>query len=366
MPRRMRLIMETIQNEVHGFARNSEAIAHQTQLLALNATIEAARAGDAGRGFAVVAGEVKALARQAAGNSEDMRNVILNRIRQGLDVSDILVRDLEGTRLVDMAQTLVQLIVRNLYERTADVRWWATDEAFWRALSEPSDDRRRRAFDRLAVINRFYSVYLDLVLVDLEGRVVATSQPGKFPEVVRTSYAATPWFKKAIATASGDDYVVDDIATDAPHAGEPVALYAAAVRDGGDVHGKVIGALGVFFEWGAQSRTIVRSEPNFTPEEWERTRVLLLDSRRRIIAASDDRGLYQTYAFEDHGRDKGVVVTSDGRVVAFARTIGYEAYDGLGWIGVVEQRRQGDDELRSQMKLAGAAPAAAKRQLGPA
>jgi methyl-accepting chemotaxis protein len=51
-------------------------IAEQSNLLALNATIEAARAGDAGKGFAVVATEVKALARQTASATEDIRKRI--------------------------------------------------------------------------------------------------------------------------------------------------------------------------------------------------------------------------------------------------------------------------------------------------
>jgi methyl-accepting chemotaxis protein len=51
-------------------------ITQQINLLALNATIESARAGEAGRGFAVVANEVKNLASQAKGATEDIAKEI--------------------------------------------------------------------------------------------------------------------------------------------------------------------------------------------------------------------------------------------------------------------------------------------------
>lgn len=53
-------------------ARQVTDIASRTRMLALNATIESARAGEHGKGFAVVANEVKSLADQASGVTENI------------------------------------------------------------------------------------------------------------------------------------------------------------------------------------------------------------------------------------------------------------------------------------------------------
>jgi len=69
-------------------------ITGQINLLALNATIESARAGEAGKGFAVVANEVKNLAGQAKGATEQISQEI-NGIRS---VSGEVVGSLDAIR----------------------------------------------------------------------------------------------------------------------------------------------------------------------------------------------------------------------------------------------------------------------------
>ena len=77
----------------------------------------------------MVASKVKNLAAQAANASKE-----LGAIRSETNELQRRFAEKESDRLSEMSQTLVQLIVRNLYERTADVRCWTTDDALFRCL----------------------------------------------------------------------------------------------------------------------------------------------------------------------------------------------------------------------------------------
>ncbi len=350
MPRRMQSIMDKVAKDIRTYAHVNDKIAGNINLLALNATIEAARAGEAGRGFTVVASEVKQLAAQASENSAEFKEIVLGWMEKGRKITDALVKDLEGTRLMEIAQTSVQLIVRNLYERTADVRWWATEQALIDALQSPSDDNTRAAADRLATINRFYTVYLNVVLADKSGRIIACSNPQKYQSVVGSDVSQEHWFKKALSTRSGDEYAVDDIHNSALHGNAPVAVYSASVRKGGVKSEEPIGVLSVFFDWQEQARSIVEDEPTLSDGEAHRTRVMLLDSKMRIIAASDRKGIFTQYPLETEGKKKGSYVNDKDEVVAFAQTIGFQEYDGLGWYGVVVQVPLSQDEIERSLE----------------
>ncbi|PZP56868.1 MAG: hypothetical protein DI586_02320 [Micavibrio aeruginosavorus] len=344
MPRRLKALMEIVQQEVIKFSKHNESIASQTNFLAMNATIEAARSGDAGKGFTVVAHEVKSLAKQAKENSDAFRNTILGRISNGLGMADKLVGEVEGTRLMDMSQTLVQIIVRNLFERTADCRWWATDDAFYKCLENPTEENAAWAAKRLNMINLFYTVYMNLILADKNGKIIAISNTAAYPNITGMSVANEKWFRDGMMTTRGDQYVVDDIHNSSIHNHNPVAVYGATVRRGGDLDGETLGVLGVFFDWGPQAESIVSKEPTLSAEEWKRTRVMLLDKNFRIIAASDNIDIYKTFPLAVEG-SKRAYLDEQGNTVAYAKTLGYEEYDGLGWYGVVVQKPVSKDEI---------------------
>ncbi|TKB71141.1 MAG: methyl-accepting chemotaxis sensory transducer [Nitrospira sp.] len=328
-------IIGNIETRIQDFIEVNGRITSQVNILALNATIEAARAGDAGRGFAVVASEVKNLARQAANTSNE-----LGAIRSETGELQRRFSENESERLSEMSQTLVQLIVRNLYERTADVRWWATDDALFRCLESLDRASIDHAVARLGLINRFYSVYLNLVLVGIDGRVIACSQPAKYPRVTGADISKVSWFQKAMATTSGDRYVADDISHDSLHGDKLVAVYAATVRKEGKKDGKIVGVLGVMFDWENQAKTIVQTEPSLSEDEWKRSRVILLDQKMRIIAASDNCGILLPFMLDHKGQQKGHYFNASHEVIAFAKTLGYQEYDGLGWYAAIVQKRK--------------------------
>ena len=334
-PEGVRDVIEQINADLQHYGAANRQVVMQTKLLALNAVIEAARAGEAGKSFAVVAHEVQRLAGQAAQAAETFQSSVEHRI----SASRALVSELEGARLIDLAESLVQLIVRNLYERTADVRLWATDPVFWQALHDPNPEAIAAATDRLSTIHRYYSVYSDLILVDASGRAIATANPAYRDKVRALDYHTAVWFQNTISLRSGDDYVADEVRQSRSQSGRQVLIYATAVRAGGATLGRTLGALGVYFDWELQGASIVANEIALTPGEQARTDVMLLDGKRRVIASTDQTKLFSTFALVDGGAARGSYRDRDGALVAFAKTHGYQEYDGQGWVGVVLQRQ---------------------------
>jgi hypothetical protein len=310
----------------------------ETRILALNALIEASRAGDAGRGFAIVAQEVKSISDRITAIAGQLSTELSGSIDELTDLGERMIRQMRGERLSDLSLNMIEIIDRNLYERSCDVRWWATDAAVVAALTERSDATASFASHRLGVILSSYTVYLDLWVADEHGRVIANGRPERFRSAIGSSVADESWFRKAMTTRSGEDHVACDVDRNRRLDNALVATYATAIRRDGAVNGAPLGALGIFFDWQPQAAAVVRGV-RLSPDEKERTRCLLIDANHRIIAASDGQEVLSGHFPLEAGRQStGHYLDKSGSLVGYALTPGYETYRGLGWYGVITQK----------------------------
>ncbi|MEZ0329198.1 MAG: bacteriohemerythrin [Dissulfuribacterales bacterium] len=110
--------LSTSSEKIGDIIRVINNIASQTNLLALNATIEAARAGEAGKGFAVVANEVKELAKQTAGATEEITRMITTIQADTQHAVDSVERI---TQAVSEVNDLASTIASATEEQTATV-----------------------------------------------------------------------------------------------------------------------------------------------------------------------------------------------------------------------------------------------------
>lgn len=339
-PERILELAERLSKTAGGSISEICSINREAKMLAINALITAARAGDAGRGFAVVAEEFKRIASdidEVAGQLDREARADLQELSQ---VGAAIISHIRGQRLADLALNAIEIIDRNLYERTCDVRWWATDSAVVDCLADPAPESAQHASARLGVILDAYTVYLDLWICDAQGKVVATGRPERYPRAQGASVAKASWFSEAMATRSGDAFVACDVETAPELDDAPVATYATAIRRGGKSNGEPLGVLGIHFDWRTQARTVVDGV-RLTAEERDRSRVLLLDRRGRILAASDRAGeLTDSFKLPGDAVSMGSYAV-DGTTVGYALTPGYETYRGLGWYGCIVQAEPG-------------------------
>jgi len=335
-------LADLLADKLDGAIDEIDKINRETHMLSINARIEASRADEAGKAFTVVAEEMNNLSGKTSNLTRKMRQVTKHSVDEIGRIIRKQAVHLHGVRLSDLALNNIDLIDRNLYERSCDVRWWATDGSLVKALSEKTNESKNYASQRLGVILSSYTVYYDLVWVNLDGDVIANGKPDQYRSQ-GTNVSEMKWFKAVNASKSGDEYGFQTV-TRSPLVNDSLALvYSCGVRKDGKPNGELIGALGVIFNWEALAQTIINNTP-LPEEEKPISRICIIDSDGKVFADSQEKILDDVIHFDNRSqlfnKDKDYLLVKyqgEDSVIAHAKSQGYETYK-TGWHSVIIQK----------------------------
>ena len=282
MPRRIRTLLSILKDDVQHYAAESERIAGRTNLLALNATIEAARSGEAGRGFSIVAQEVKALANQARGSAAAFRGNVLERLALGARFADEMLAELEGARLIALAQTICSQVTRTLRARVPHLALLGTDGAVIAALQDPTPENLEIAIERLRILGRTTQQYVNQFVVSPEGRVVFAQEPNI--AVHSHDFSVEAQFRIALQSTGVKDWYTDDVWQNPWSDGRAVLIFVKPIR--ATPGGRVIGVLYLEFDWQGMMEDLLGSRVDILQNSAYSTRISIVDRNCRLVGSS--------------------------------------------------------------------------------
>ena len=246
--------------------------------------------------------------------------------------------------LETFSKQAIDLIDRNLFERAADIRWWATDTIFSKALEDHAPESCDAACERLKVINNSYNMYRNLVLCDPGGQVIATSRTESRGELKQLDLSNEEWFLAAMRTNSFGQFGVGDVSHSALERHKETSLiYSGGVRKQGAREGEAIGVLGLLFDWDSEARKVLESclQKDQEGKRIKGTQAFYTNSKGKIIESTDgdlfkvgvDLKLPDEHSNLGSGLSFSGIFEYEGKryLLGTSKTKGYREYKGLGW-----------------------------------
>ncbi|MDR3394854.1 MAG: chemotaxis protein CheW [Parasulfuritortus sp.] len=218
-------------------------------------------------------------------------------------------------------QNAIDILVRNLFERTADIGFLAADDDVGDFLADPDADPSAMQ-ERFKEYVAKYSVYSDIVLFDQSGNIRARLKD------TPAQMSQCPLITEAMATAS--PYVEYYGEADFLRPGQQRLVYACRVKDKG---GEAAGVLALVFRLDNEMRGIFSKLVQ--PDDWT---VLSCVTPEGVVIASSSAIQLPVGA-----QLPVLALSATGELVRFAgrqylavscQTHGYQGYMGPGWIGV--------------------------------
>jgi chemotaxis signal transduction protein len=239
------------------------------------------------------------------------------------------------------AQYVIDIVVRNLYERTADVGFLATDPELCAYVSGLFADSDRMA-ERLRAYRSKYTVYDAILLLDTHGSVLAQAGEGE-----RITRSTDPVLAQALAS---EDYLQVFRPSDLRPGKSRALVYARRMLH--PLTGVPAGVLCLCFHFEEEMSGIFRSHR----EAAAGYNMLLLDAENRCIASADPDWIPVGAQVQVNPEGSPGIFMHAGRqyLVSTFAAQGYQGYRGPpGWQGqvmapldVAFQRRASEQHAR--------------------
>lgn len=218
------------------------------------------------------------------------------------------------------SQVVIDILIRNLFERTADIGFLTTDDAIRRFAAEPGEPRALQ--QRFQEYVRKYSVYEDVVLLDCNGNILARLVPD-----ARVLAIGDGWVRQAAATTAAyvEVYGHSGLFPDRPRA----LIYAYRVSS---AQGETLGVLALCFRFADEMTRIFRG----LAQADDPGVMALLDAGGQVIASSDPWQVPVGAELQlASGRLQRLRFAGRSYLAFASETKGYQGYLGPGWRGLV-------------------------------
>jgi len=246
--------------------------------------------------------------------------------------------------MTSKAQVSVDIVIRNLFERTADIGFLATDEDirnFLKLKSQYSVLNKSEETEYLSekytqlqmaqknLEERFqeyvskYSVYYDIVLFDTKGKILARLDKNNDIKVTYDSF-----IQESLYTQK--DFVETFSYSDLQPNNKESLIYSFKVTNSNEDQ-TPLGVLSLFFKFEDEMKGVFANL--ISKNDW--MILTLLDKDGKVIASSDEYQIPLGVIQEKEVEKEYSIIKFAGReyLVKTCPTKGYEGFYGLGWLG---------------------------------
>ncbi len=240
------------------------------------------------------------------------------------------------------AQCAIDILVRNLFERTADVGFLATDDVIRDYCAAPSQDReglRAAMVARLCDYQSKYTVYDDILLLSPRAEVLARLNGDTTP-----CTSSDPIVEQALkAQGHVERFAPTDLNPDPEQRAQPVLQYGHRICT---AQGQVLGVLVLRFRFLDEMQRIFAD----MEDDHHQMALVLVGEDQRVIATNDEAHVPTGALMRRVPNAQMSLTAFAGReyLAVSCTTHGYQGYNGPGWraqamVSLLTAFRQRDD-----------------------